>query len=281
MVDCRWDSLGNPLSSIGQCNAQTGFDGPTAVGTPNGLGAFQPLSPTAAITAPTGITQGVAATFSGASSSVPFPGDSIAQYAWSWGDGTTTTTASPTTTHTYATPGAHTVTLTVTDAYAADNGNRTGQASSAVTVIAVFKLTISRAGSGKGTVSSSPAGISCGSTCSASFVTGTAVTLTARPSSGSTFAGWSGACSGKRVCRVTLSSEKSVKATFAALCIVPKVTGKSLAAAKRAIKKAHCAVGKVTSVTSPKKNGKVVSQRPGPRKKLPGGAKINLTVGKK
>lgn len=277
LVDCRWDGLGDLLSAVGQCNAGPGFDGPSGVGTPNGLGAFAPLSPTAAIAPPSRVTQGVAATFSGAGSSVPFPGDSISQYAWNWGDGTTTTTSSPTTTHTYTTPGAHTVTLTVTDAYASDNGGRTGTAASGVAVIAVYTLAISRSGSGKGAVSSSPAGISCGATCSATFASGTALILTARPASGSTFAGWSGACSGKTACHVTLSAGKSVTAKFTAVCVVPRVTGDTLAAAKRALKRAHCAVGKVKGA----KTGKVGSQRPGEHKKLAAGAKVNLTLGKR
>ena len=58
-------------------------------------------------------------------------------------------------------------------------------------------LTVLRAGSGSGTVTSSPRGIDCHSACSASFGEGTVVTLTATPAAGSTFTGWSGAgCSG-------------------------------------------------------------------------------------
>ena len=42
------------------------------------------------------------------------------------------------------------------------------------------------------TVTSAPAGIDCGSVCSARFATGTSVVLTANPDSTSTFAGWRG-----------------------------------------------------------------------------------------
>lgn len=77
-----------------------------------------------------------------------------------------------------------------------------------------YSLTVASTGGGAGTVTSSPAGISCGSTCSASFAGGTAVALTAAPNSGSTFAGWSGACSGAASCSVTLSANSSVTATF-------------------------------------------------------------------
>src|SRR5207245_871918 len=55
-------------------------------------------------------------------------------------------------------------------------------------------LTVSQAGAGTGTVTSNPAGISCGATCSASFANGTLVSLTAAPAAGSTFTGWSGGC---------------------------------------------------------------------------------------
>src|SRR5262245_3496948 len=57
-------------------------------------------------------------------------------------------------------------------------------------------LTVSKAGAGAGTVTSNPAGINCGTTCSASYTTGTPVTLTAAAGAGSTFTGWSGACTG-------------------------------------------------------------------------------------
>lgn len=78
-----------------------------------------------------------------------------------------------------------------------------------------YTLSVGRQGTGSGTVSSSPAGISCGSTCSASFAANTQVTLTAQAAAGSTFAGWSGACSGtSSSCNVTLSSASNVTATF-------------------------------------------------------------------
>jgi hypothetical protein len=77
-------------------------------------------------------------------------------------------------------------------------------------------LTVSKAGStGTGTVTSSPAGISCGATCSATYTSGAQVTLTAVADSGSTFAGWSGGgCSGTGTCTVTLSADTTVTATF-------------------------------------------------------------------
>jgi len=75
-------------------------------------------------------------------------------------------------------------------------------------------LTVTKAGTGAGIVTSSPAGINCGATCSASFTNGASVTLTAAASSGSTFAGWSGACSGTSTCSVSMTQARAVSATF-------------------------------------------------------------------
>src|SRR4029077_14704561 len=87
----------------------------------------------------------------------------------------------------------------------------------------VYTLSVTPAGSGSGTVTSLPAGIDCGSTCSYDFAAGTLVTLTATAASGSTFAGWSGAdCSGTGNCQVTLTMAESVTATFDQACVVPK-----------------------------------------------------------
>lgn len=77
-----------------------------------------------------------------------------------------------------------------------------------------FALTVALAGTGSGTVTSSPAGISCGIDCSEAFASGTEVTLAAAPATGSTFSGWSGACSGTGACKVTMSATRSVTATF-------------------------------------------------------------------
>ena len=87
-----------------------------------------------------------------------------------------------------------------------------------VSVARVFTLAVSRAGTGGGTITSSPVGIACGSDCAEDYRESTAVTLTATPASGSVFTGWSGACSGQAsTCSVTMTSDQSVTATFAPL----------------------------------------------------------------
>ena len=80
------------------------------------------------------------------------------------------------------------------------------------------QLSVADAGTGGGTVTSSPAGIACGATCQAYFLTGTSVTLTAAPAADSSFAGWSGACTGAATtCTVSMTAAKSVTATFTLL----------------------------------------------------------------
>jgi Divergent InlB B-repeat domain len=98
-------------------------------------------------------------------------------------------------------------------------GTCTVTMTSTTTVTATFNaspvgLTVSKAGTGSGSVSSTPAGITCGTTCSATYPYGTAVTLTAVTSTSSTFTGWSGACTGTGPCSVTLTSAATVTATF-------------------------------------------------------------------
>ncbi|HSN90337.1 MAG TPA: fibronectin type III domain-containing protein, partial [Anaeromyxobacteraceae bacterium] len=76
-------------------------------------------------------------------------------------------------------------------------------------------LTVSRTGTGGGAVTSSPAGIDCGATCSTTFDAATVVTLTATPDATSDFTGWSGACAGaSATCTVTMDAALSVTATF-------------------------------------------------------------------
>jgi hypothetical protein len=83
-------------------------------------------------------------------------------------------------------------------------------------------LTLAILGAGaNGAVTSAPAGISCtltagtaGGDCSETYAAGAAVTLTATPGAGSTFSGWSGACTGTGLCQVTMNQATTVNATF-------------------------------------------------------------------
>jgi subtilisin-like proprotein convertase family protein len=142
--------------------------------------------------------------------------------------------------------------------------------------------TLSVAMAGDGTVTSDPPGINCPLTCSAAFDDRSEVTLSAAAGARSTFAGWSGGgCSGDATCTVTMNGDESVTATFKAICVVPKLKGKRLPAARTAIKRAHCSVGKITRVKSSKKSkNRVIAQSPKAGAHRAEGSKIALKVGK-
>ncbi len=74
-------------------------------------------------------------------------------------------------------------------------------------------LIVAKAGTGEGTVTSSPGGINCGSDCSEPYDAGTSVVLTALADDGSMFVGWSGDCGGS-TCTLTMNDSRSVTATF-------------------------------------------------------------------
>ncbi len=78
-----------------------------------------------------------------------------------------------------------------------------------------YDLTVALDGTGNGSVSSAPSGITCESDCVETYDQGTAVTLTAVAGADSSFMGWSGACIGADDCVVTITETKNVTATFA------------------------------------------------------------------
>jgi hypothetical protein len=88
-----------------------------------------------------------------------------------------------------------------------------------------FPVAVTKAG--RGTVTSSPAAIDCGSRCSGTFAAGGTATLSAVPKKGWAFVRWSGSCAGKRkTCPLEMDGPKSVSATFgrAADPVPPRVT---------------------------------------------------------
>src|SRR5690348_4549892 len=82
------------------------------------------------------------------------------------------------------------------------------------TAVDCLDLSVSRQGTGSGTVTSIPSGINCGTTCAGSFVGGS-VTISAAASQGSFFAGWGGSmCSGTDACTLAGNIGAVVTATF-------------------------------------------------------------------
>jgi hypothetical protein len=105
-----------------------------------------------------------------------------------------------------------------------DGGGCSGTGTCTVTmdqplvVAANFKgpdLNVHKAGSGSGTVTSTPAGINCGDDCSETYTSGTEVTLVAHADAISEFTGWSGGgCAGTGTCTVTMNDNIDVTAEF-------------------------------------------------------------------
>lgn len=80
--------------------------------------------------------------------------------------------------------------------------------------VSSFQLTVTAPAAGSGTVTSTPPGINCPTTCTASFDAGTSVALNETPGTNYYFSGWTGACSGTTTCSVTLTAAESVGANF-------------------------------------------------------------------
>jgi hypothetical protein len=134
-------------------------------------------------------------------------------------------------------------------ATATNHAGSSSQTSDAHAVLAA--LTVSVSGSGK----VSGVGISCPRDCTEGYAAGTAVTLSARAASGSRFAGWSGACSGTRPCRLTMSSNRTVSARFKLLRPNTRIAKASISSAKRRATFRFKAVGKATRFQCELKRG--------------------------
>jgi hypothetical protein len=80
-----------------------------------------------------------------------------------------------------------------------------------------FTLSVEIVGTGTGTITSNPPGIDCGTACSEAYSSGTMVTLSAAPAEGSTFTDWGTPCAGIGPCRVTMTRDRLVTATFNAV----------------------------------------------------------------
>jgi len=144
------------------------------------------------------------------------------------GNGSTTGSATPVTmTGTGVTWASSNTTVATIDATGLATGRSGGSttitatdgsgasASTTLTVRDLVALSVVPAGTGSGTVTSSPLGITCGTDCSEPYDRGTSVTLTAAPATRSIFIGWSGCDTvADTTCTVTMNASRSVIATF-------------------------------------------------------------------
>ncbi len=129
------------------------------------------------------------------------------------------------------------------------------------TYLPTYALTVTKKGSGVGTVTSNPAGIDCGADCCEPYNQGAQVTLTATAAQGSIFTGWSGGgCSGTGICAVTMNADTTVTATFSFPTYTLTVT------------KAGSGIGTVTSTPGGINSGADCSEE------YNQGAKVTLTA---
>ncbi|HVR71786.1 MAG TPA: PKD domain-containing protein, partial [Vicinamibacteria bacterium] len=131
-------------------------------------------------------------------------------FRWDFGDGTGSTDRD--TTHTYTAPGVFRAIVTATSGSETATCDRNVSVSKPEEVLHTLEVTLT--GSGGGTVSSNPSGVSCLPDCSEAYPSGTVVSLTAAPDSSSSFVGWSGACSGSGACNVSMNVDRDVTAKF-------------------------------------------------------------------
>ncbi len=117
-VDCAWvGETATRNAGTRACDAATGYDGASGVGSPNGLAAFKPLAPSASIKVPKHVELGHKVQFQGTATD-PYPGGSITGYSWTATRGHKTSSGSgPTFALKVKKPGKYVVTLKVTDSY--------------------------------------------------------------------------------------------------------------------------------------------------------------------
>lgn len=140
--------------------------------------------------------------------SVPTPTGGTGSYTYAWSGTDSLSGSTRTVSKTYSTTGTKNASVIVTSGAESATKNCSITANAPASS---YTLSVSKAGTGSGTVTGT--GINCGADCSETYTSGTSVTLSASPTSG-TFTGWSGACTGTGTCSLTMNANKSVTATF-------------------------------------------------------------------
>lgn len=113
------------------------------------------------------------------------------------------------------------VTLSITagsvGAQGAASDEPSGREPVAALVVDHDSVSIRLEGDGAGVVASWPSGLACSAArCEGAFPRTTTLTLSATPTAGSHFVGWTGVCAGLQRCVVRLGEAKSVRAVFRA-----------------------------------------------------------------
>jgi len=103
--------------------------------------------------------------------------------------------------------------------YVANSGSNNVSIFSGEAIPQKFTLAVTKSGNGNGSAVSADGAINCndaGETCWAGYSPGTSVSLSAAAGAGSTFAGWSGACTGTDAnsCNITMNSDQNVTVMF-------------------------------------------------------------------
>ena len=165
---------------------------------------------TALDTTPAIVRSGIPVTLS-CTATTP-PGRLVAGYELDFGDSSPVVDGpSNEAVHVYQAAGTY-----VASCLAYDASDRAGLLERAITRLRpTYSLQVATIGSGSGVLTSAPEGINCGETCSVTIGGGETVTLTALPSAGSRFAGWSGSgCIGTGPCTLLMSAARRISATF-------------------------------------------------------------------
>jgi uncharacterized repeat protein (TIGR01451 family)/MYXO-CTERM domain-containing protein len=148
-----------------------------------------------------------------------------------------------------------------------DTSNNTAVDTDSIGVLRT--LSVTKTNSNGGSVTSSPASIACGTSCSSAsgqFVDGTSLVLTASPVSGASFTGWGGACAASGsspTCSLTMTGDQSVTAAFTPPPTVNITSGNNQGAALGAAFASPLTVHVLDSAGNPIVGGTVVFSVPG------------------
>jgi YVTN family beta-propeller protein len=113
-----------------------------------------------------------------------------------------------------ASTGSKSATITFTDNSLGSSGSTQTVALTGTAQAGSVQLTVNFSGNGTGTVSDGTVTCNSPGPCNQSYSSGATVTLTATPTAGSIFYGWTGACTGSGPCNLTMNSSQSVTAQF-------------------------------------------------------------------